>query len=226
MTAPDEAFALDARGLIRWQEFPVARLVAGETPLTPRVEILPADLLEPRHRDEIRRRLQDWLDAHVARTLAPLLALREAPLTGTARGLAFALMSQLGSASRPVVAEQLAALTGPEHQALTAAGVHIGQAVVYMPALRSRESVALRALLWACARGQDPALAIANLPQGRSLPVNGAKMPAELRVIELNGAKTSHISHFDRFYYRRNIQRGRYKRSVDRSSRFGRLRDT
>ena len=179
VSAPDDAFALDPRGLVRWQEFPVARLVPGDTPLTPRAEILPADLLEPRHRDEIRRRLQDWLDAHIARTLGPLLALRDAPLAGTARGLAFAVASQLGCASRHAVADQLAALTGPEHQSLTSAGVHIGQAAVHLPALRGRASLALRALLWACARGQDPAAVGAALPHGRSVPANAVTLPAE-----------------------------------------------
>jgi ATP-dependent RNA helicase SUPV3L1/SUV3 len=179
MSAPDEDFAIDTRGLVRWQNWPVAKLVAGDTPLTPRVEILPADLLEPRHRDDIRRRLQDWLDAHIARTLAPLVALRDAPLSGSARGLAFALVSNLGCVARGTLTDQLASLTGAEHQALTAAGVHIGQAAIHVPALRGHDVATLRALLWAVSHNQDSAYVLTAIPQGRSLSRNAVTLPAE-----------------------------------------------
>lgn len=178
LAAGDDAFTLDERGFVRWQGQPVGKLIAGDTPLGPRVSILPADLLEARHRDDVRRRLQGWVDAYLTRALAPLCALRDAPLTGAARGLAFELVLRLGCVARRDVTAQLDALGKRDRGALHALGLHIGQAAVYMPALRAQESTALRALLWACANGKEPAEIRAAIPRQRSIPRGAASLPA------------------------------------------------
>jgi ATP-dependent RNA helicase SUPV3L1/SUV3 len=177
--APDEEFALDGqRGLVRWQGQAVGRLVAGDEPLAPRVEALPADLLEPQHRDAVRRRMQGWLASHLRSVLAPLFALREAPLTGAARGLAYTLSANLGCVPRRTVQAQIDALAKSDRPALAALGVHIGAMSVFLPAFKSRETMPLRALLWACAHGEDPARALAALPERRSVSRAGAPLPA------------------------------------------------
>jgi ATP-dependent RNA helicase SUPV3L1/SUV3 len=178
LVAADSEFSLDERGFVRWQGQPVGRLVAGDTPLAPRVEALPADLLEPRHRDDVRRRLQDWLAAHLGRRLGPLLALRDAPLKGSARGLAYELAFHLGCVARPTVAMQIEALGKLDRQALAGLGVHIGQMAVYLPVLRGRDSTVLRALLWACAHAHDAAACVRAIPQSRSVPRREARLPA------------------------------------------------
>jgi ATP-dependent RNA helicase SUPV3L1/SUV3 len=177
LAAADDTFALDERGLVRWQGQPVARLMTGDTPLTPRVSILPADLLEARHRDDVRRRLQSWVDAHIARALAPLCVLRDAPLTGAARGLAFELALRLGCVARRDVEAQLQALNKGDRGALAALGVHIGQVAIFVPALRAQDSTMLRALLWACANGREPAEIRAAVPRRRSIRRNDAPLP-------------------------------------------------
>jgi len=178
LAAGDDTFSLGERGLVRWQGQAVGRLMAGDTPLTPRVDVLPADLLEARHRDDVRRRLQGWVDGQIGSALALLCALRDAPLTGAARGLAFELVLHLGCVARQGVAAQLAALEKNDRGALAALGVHIGQAAVYMPALRAQDSTHLRAVLWACANGRDPAEAVAAIPRQRSVRRREAKLPA------------------------------------------------
>ena len=178
LAASDDAFALDERGLVRWQGQPVGRLMPGDTPLAPRVSILPADLLEARHRDDVRRRLQGWLDAHLLRALAPLCALRDAPLTGAARGLAFELVLRLGCVARRDVSAQFEALDKRDRAALAALGVHFGQVAIYMPALRAPGSTLLRAQLWACAQGKDPAEICAAIPRQRSIPRSAALLPS------------------------------------------------
>ena len=177
LAATDEAFSLDGRGLVRWQGQPVARLMAGDTPLTPRVDTLPADLLEARHRDDVRRRLQGWVDGYITRTLAPLCALRDAALSGAARGLAFELALHLGCVARRAVSAQLAALDKRDRGALAALGAHIGQVAVFLPVLRAPVSTTLRAVLWACAQGREPAEASAAIPQQRSIRRNDATLP-------------------------------------------------
>jgi ATP-dependent RNA helicase SUPV3L1/SUV3 len=178
LAAGDDAFSLDERGLVRWQGQPVGRLMAGDTPLAPRVDTLPADLLEARHRDDVRRHLQGWVDRHIAGALAPLCALRDAPLTGAARGLAFELALHLGCVARRAAEAQIAALDKNDRDRLAALGVHIGQAAVYLPILRNAESTRLRAMLWAGAHSRDPAEAVAAVPRQRSLRRNDATLPS------------------------------------------------
>ena len=57
-TDADDAFAIDADGELRWRGGAVGRLVAGETLLAPRVEVLAGDFLEGEARERVRQRLQ------------------------------------------------------------------------------------------------------------------------------------------------------------------------
>ena len=146
--AEDGAFALDEHGTLRWNDHAVARLVAGGEILAPRIELLPSELLEPAHREALRRRLVAWIDLHLARALAPLWRLRAAPLAGPARGLAFELDAALGCLPARRVLALTAALRAADRQALAALGVVAGEAACFLPALRDRRSLALRGLLW------------------------------------------------------------------------------
>jgi ATP-dependent RNA helicase SUPV3L1/SUV3 len=176
--SPDSAFTLDDRGLVRWQGQAIGRLVAGDEPLSPRAEALPADLLEPRHRDDVRRRLQSWLAAYLRRELAPLFQLREASLTGAARGLVFAISANLGCVPRRMVNAQIGALVKGDRGPLAALGVHIGALSVFVPALKAPHTRRLRALLWACANNVDPAAALAAIPEHGAVRRDQARLPA------------------------------------------------
>src|SRR5215470_1346454 len=83
---PDDAFALSPAGELAWDGVPVARLLPGDAPLAPRVEPLPAEMIDGPARERVRRRLAAWLATHLAERLKPLFALRDAPLSGVPRG--------------------------------------------------------------------------------------------------------------------------------------------
>ena len=176
--AADGDFSLDEQGTVRWHGQAVGKLLAGDQPLRPRIETLPADLLEPQHRDAVRRRMQDWVDGHLQRSLAPLYGLQDAALSGAARGLAYALCANLGCASRRAVAAQIDALAKADRPRLAELGVHIGSIAVFVPALKGRDSAKLRALLWACAQGHDFARSLAAVPSHSSVRRNDASLPA------------------------------------------------
>ena len=145
----DAAFALGVDGRLLWRGVPVARLRAGNDILTPKVEPLPSDLLEPALRETMRRRLAAWLESHIAAQLEPLFRARDCDLSGAARGLVFQLSEGLGSVGRRPVADQLRALTAGDRKALTRLGIRLGQELIYMPALLKPAAVEIRALLWA-----------------------------------------------------------------------------
>jgi superfamily II DNA/RNA helicase len=76
--APEAAITLSEHGRLWWNGGIVGRLVKGAEPLTPRVELLADDLLSTGGRERALYRLQGWVNGHIDKVLAPLMALKEA----------------------------------------------------------------------------------------------------------------------------------------------------
>ena len=172
---PDQAFSVTPEARLLWRDQPVARLTPGAEALGPRVEPDACDHLEFALRERVRRRLEAWLGARVAGTLAPLAEARDAPLKGAARGLVYQLCETLGSLSRSSAAVQVAALGREQRKALRRLGVRIGRESVYMPALLKPEAVETRALLWSVHQGRrgppPPPTGRASVPVADGVPV-------------------------------------------------------
>ena len=166
---PDSAFRLTDEGYVLWREARVARLARGDDALHPRVEALPSELLDPPLRETVRKRLGAWIENHLRSTQSPLFALRDAPLAGTARGLAFVLTESLGCLPRRAVAELVAGLTPAERHGLARLGVRLGRWTVSLPALQDGHSERLRALLFRVAHDRP------DLP----LPTRGQVVPCD-----------------------------------------------
>lgn len=153
----DDAIHLSEHGRLWWGGAAVAKLSAGPHPLTPVVELLADDLLKGDVRDAVQARLADWVTAHIARVLDPLIPLRNATeartlagggtLPGAARGLAFQLAEALGAIPRssPALPDDVRSAA----QALRPFGVRAGWHSVFLPRLIKPAPSALAALLWA-----------------------------------------------------------------------------
>ncbi|MBC8338405.1 MAG: disulfide oxidoreductase [Rhodospirillales bacterium] len=149
----DDNFRLSVEGdgesRILWRDQAVAGLKAGSSLLKPAVEPLPGNLLETASREQLRRRLQVWLDGYVESVFASLtVALSGPALTGPARGLVFQLGENLGSIPRDLVAGQVDGLGRAGRKILKSLGVRIGRHWLYLPVLLKPRAVELRALLW------------------------------------------------------------------------------
>ncbi len=163
----DEAFTLDRAGArIIWQQAPVARLTAGTDILHPLVEVLPSELLDVPSREDMRVRLQGWLDATLGADLAPLFALTQAKFSGAARGLAFQLSEGLGCAARVKGDDPANHLDDADRKALAKVGIRIGVASVYLPALLKGRVMELKAMLYRVRVDADTAEALPPLPDG------------------------------------------------------------
>ncbi len=145
---PDAAFALGPDGRVAWEESPLAALGPGDHPLAPRLLLLPSDLLEPKEREALRRRLAEFVARHIRTALSPLFAMDEPGLDGAARGLAFQLKEALGVLPRSAARAQLAALDRPGRAVLQRRGVRFGVDALYLPALLKPAPIALKTLLW------------------------------------------------------------------------------
>ena len=112
--APDAQFVLTSDATIRWIGEPVAKLVAGDVVLRPRVRILADDHLTGAALEAVQTRLDLWTRTHIERLLAPLFVLGAADdITGLARGVAYQIVEALGVLERSKVADDLKSSTRP-----------------------------------------------------------------------------------------------------------------
>jgi ATP-dependent RNA helicase SUPV3L1/SUV3 len=152
--AEDAALSLSEHGKLWWEASPVARLSAGADALSPQLQVLADDLLSGGLREAVQARLERFVGAHIARNLAPLIALRDTPdLGGLARGLAFDLVRQLGGIPRSEVAETVHALDQEARAKLRKLGVRFGAHSIFLPALLKPAAASLKVLLWTIAEG-------------------------------------------------------------------------
>jgi ATP-dependent RNA helicase SUPV3L1/SUV3 len=147
---PDSGFSLDSAGGVIWENQTIARVKPGETILTPIIEVEAGEHLLPPDLEAITKRVQDWLNAHIATRLEPLVNLHAAQeITGLARGVAFQITEHLGLVDRQSIADDIKALDQDARGELRKYGVRFGAYSIYMPALLKPAAASLRRLLWA-----------------------------------------------------------------------------
>ncbi len=148
--AADDQFALAADGTLRWTGDAVAKLVAADDTLHPRIRIVADERLTGAPRDAVQTRLDLWLKTHIEKILGPLFELQKAEdVTGIARGIAFQLIEALGVIERTKIATEMKDLDQPSRASLRKYGVRFGAYHIYMPALLKPAARGLASLLWA-----------------------------------------------------------------------------
>jgi ATP-dependent RNA helicase SUPV3L1/SUV3 len=148
--AADDQFVLTSDGTIRWTGDAVARLVAADDALHPRLRIISDERLTGAPREAVQARLDLWLKTHIEKLLGPLFELSKAEdITGIARGIAFQLIEALGVLERQKVAAELKDLDQPSRSSLRKYGVRFGAYHIYFPLLLKPAARSLASLLWA-----------------------------------------------------------------------------
>jgi ATP-dependent RNA helicase SUPV3L1/SUV3 len=156
--AGDEQFVLAADGAIRWVGQAVAKLIAGEEVLKPRLRLIADEHLTGAPRDIVQARLELWLKAHVEKHFGALLELAAGEdITGIARGVAFQLVETLGVLERRKVASEVKGLDQPARATLRRHGVRFGAYNIYVPPLLKPAPRALAVQLWALKHGNREA---------------------------------------------------------------------
>jgi ATP-dependent RNA helicase SUPV3L1/SUV3 len=153
--SPDADITLSEHGKLWWDGAIVARLVAGATPLAPRLELIADEWLKGVSRTGVQNRLEDWVTARIQARLEPLLALARAAqakagsdtaLPALARGLAHQLTENFAALKRDTL--HLPEKLGPLLRSLRPFGVWFGRRHVYLPKLLRPDAASLLALLW------------------------------------------------------------------------------
>src|SRR5262249_24235275 len=152
--APDAQFVLTSDATIRWIGEPVAKIIAGDVVLRPRVRILADEQLTGAALEAVQARLDLGLRTHVQRLLGRLLVrwARE-DIPGLARGIAYQIVETLGVLERSRVADDLKSLDQASRAVLRKHGVRFGAYHVYVPALLKPAPRSLAAQLWALQHG-------------------------------------------------------------------------
>ena len=148
--APDDQFVLTSDGTLRWTGDAVAKLVAADDALHPRIRIISDDRLNGAAREAVQTRLDLWLKTHIEKLLGPLFDLTKAEdITGIARGIAFQLIEALGVLERAKISAEMKDLDQPSRAGLRKYGVRFGAYHIYVPPLFKPAARALASLLWA-----------------------------------------------------------------------------
>jgi ATP-dependent RNA helicase SUPV3L1/SUV3 len=148
--APDDQFVLTSDGTIRWTGDAVAKLVAADDALHPRIRIIADDRLAGASREAVQARLDLWLKTHIEKLLGPLFGLSKAEdITGIGRGIAFQLVEALGVLERSKISAEMKDLDQASRATLRKYGVRFGAYHIYFPGLLKPAARALASLLWA-----------------------------------------------------------------------------
>ncbi len=148
--APDDQFVLTSDGTIRWTGDAVAKLVAADDALHPRLRIISDERLNGALREAVQTRLDLWLKTHIEKLLGPLFGLAKAEdITGIARGIAFQLIEALGVLERAKISAEMKDLDQASRATLRKYGVRFGAYHIYFPGLLKPAARSLASLLWA-----------------------------------------------------------------------------
>ncbi len=164
--APNPELLLSVDGTLRWLGAPVAKIVATDDMLKPRLVLLADEGLSGPSRERVQDRVDLWLKSHVETLLKPLFDLLAGPeLTPAARGIAFRIVEGQGVLDRSELADELKALDQESRAGLRKLGVRFGAYHVYVPAMLKPAPSALNALLWALKNQGLDTPGLAELPQ-------------------------------------------------------------
>ncbi|WP_020590715.1 helicase-related protein [Kiloniella laminariae] len=145
----DGSFLLNDAAELTWRGIAVGKLVKGDIPLNPLVEVYGTEFLDGPMRERVRVRLNGWLERHLRAQLKPLFFLSEAKLEGAARGISFQVLEGLGLVPRHLLRDQINGLSKVDRKALADLGLRLGRESVYLPNLNRPRPCRIRALLWA-----------------------------------------------------------------------------
>ncbi|NOZ43378.1 MAG: hypothetical protein GXP02_09520 [Alphaproteobacteria bacterium] len=154
------------RSTINWRGIVVARVVRGQTILTPKAVVIPTPLLQHDSLARVQSRVDRWLENHIGEILSPLFALQEAVngalgadgqvmIDGMARGIAFQMVEKLGAIPRRQIARDFRSVTSQGRFQMKQLGIWLGAASLYIPSLLKPAPAQLRLFLWALFTGQD-----------------------------------------------------------------------
>lgn len=158
-----DPFDLKASG-IWWRGALIARLIRGDHPLRPSIDLVDDDAtLEGHRRSLVQARIAQWLGQYISTILAPLIQLDRIDFKGACRGVAYQLVESFGFVRATEIADLLADLSPLEKKRLKGLGITLGRHFVFLPSMLKQKRTALTLELSCAFHGRT----IPELPAGR-----------------------------------------------------------
>lgn len=151
-------FSLADDGHILWRSdasnplpgVPIALVRKGQDVLSPVAALVESDVLKDQGKDAVATFVQEWLKAHIAQVLEPLVALgrkNELP-EGPIREIATQIYAAMGIVPRENIEALIAQLDQDGRSVLRGKRVKLGPVLVFLPDLNKPAAVRLKGLLW------------------------------------------------------------------------------
>jgi len=134
---------------IYWNNFPIARLAAGQDYLNPDFDLIIDDIVEQNTKQKLNEYINRWIHTKINNVLKSLVDLKNIKENNSSiKALAYQLYENNGVLKREQVAEYLKNLQQNERKILRELGVKFGRYHVFLHQLIKPEPVSLRTLLW------------------------------------------------------------------------------
>ncbi len=134
---------------IYWNNFPIAKLSAGNDYLNPSFELIIDDTIEQNLKKKLIEFICKWIQAKINTVLKSLIDLKNLKEKNSSiKALAYQLYENNGVLKREQVSEYLKKLGQNERKILRELGVKFGRYHVFLYQLIKPEAVSLRTLLW------------------------------------------------------------------------------
>lgn len=154
--APDTELDFTEQGGLMWGTAAIGKLVAGQDPLKPQIEVYVDDVAGADVAQKVQRRLQIFIERRIAALFEPLFGVqKDEALEGLAKGFGFRMVENFGIIPRGDVADEVKALDQNARGALRKHGIRFGQYTIFMPALLKPAPTRLRLVLWSLSKGLD-----------------------------------------------------------------------
>lgn len=150
--APQDAFTLENDARIMWRGQLLGKVVKGRDILHPAVSLTVHETIGQAQADQVKTRLNGWLEVYLANKIAPLFAalrtLDEENASGSARGILWQVAEQLGTMPREKVFDLIRGLNETDKKVLAKAGMRLGHDYLFFPMLLKPAAQRVCAVLW------------------------------------------------------------------------------
>jgi len=134
---------------IYWNNFPIAKLSAGNDYLNPSFELIIDDTIDQNPKQKLINFISKWIQTKINTILKSLIDLKNLKEKNSSiKALAYQLYENNGVLKREQVSEYLKSLGQNERKILRELGVKFGRYHVFLYQLIKPEAVSLRTLLW------------------------------------------------------------------------------
>ena len=134
---------------IHWNNFPIAKLSAGNDYLNPKFELVIDETIEKNQKQKLTDFIYKWLHNKINTVLKSLIDLKNLKEKNSSiKALAYQLYENNGVLKREQVSSYLKTLGQNERKILRELGVKFGRYHVFLYQLIKPEAVSLRTLLW------------------------------------------------------------------------------